>query len=134
MSLDVSFGAPCRTRMYSTAKHRVARPKCRRVHFEVSCGSGRHDGVQARRGKRCDRIIAEFGEKVLYRRGKPSALEGRWNTGVYLGIFWRSGAARIGLPTGVIAAHGLRLVPAEERWNIELIKAARGVPLGSCSN
>jgi hypothetical protein len=67
--------------------------------------------------------IAEFGEKVHYRRNKKIArankLETKWGEDFFLGVNWRTGEAAIGTSTGV---------GARRRWDQEGLAAVRGWP------
>ena len=82
------------------------------------------------KGKKYNKGMVEFGEKVFFRRGKLSKnkLEARWEEGIFLGNDWRTGAAHVGASEGVIEAHGLRRVSLEARWNADLAKAVQGFP------
>jgi hypothetical protein len=106
------------------------------VEHAASCTSRFHVGSDGKtayervKGKKFNQEIVEFGERIMYRRGKKvgNKLDVKWEEGVYLGICWRTGGAKVGSAAGVVVAHALRRVPVESRWNPTLTLGVKGLP------
>ena len=84
------------------------------------------------KGKKFDKEIVEFGEKVHYwyekKGGKENKLEVKWGEGFFLGLRWRTGVAIIGSNEGIVKAGTLRRVGAHRRWDGEGLSKIRGYP------
>ena len=91
--------------------------------MSIRCSDGKAAYERAK-GKPYLKQQVEFGEKVLYRKGKldkQNKLEARWAEGVFLGMEWRIGGAIVGDAKGVVAAHAIRRVEGERRWDKDLL-------------
>ena len=84
------------------------------------------------KGKKYNREMIEFGEKVHYKenvkKDKNHKLEARWGEGFFLGFQWRTGEAAIGTPEGVVRASALRRVGGHRRWDGEGLGQVTGLP------
>lgn len=108
------------------------------VEHAASCISRYHVGFDGKtayervKGKKFHQEIVEFGEKVMYRKGKSTGnkLDCKWEEGIYLGICWRTGGAKVGRADGVLVAHALRRVPIENRWNHKVGPQHQGRTVG----
>ena len=90
---------------------------------------------ERRYGRRFRRPIAPWGQKVWYMpTGKLVSRIGadsRWREGCFLGVLGGGGGANdyaIGTPDGVITARAIKLMPAAEAWDVELLLSVRGLP------
>ena len=74
-------------------------------------------------GKSCKDVIVEFGEEVHYRVSEVDtvSLDGRWESGVWLGVRWESKEHHIGTAAGVIKSHAVERKPMEDRWSKEAV-------------
>ena len=93
-------------------------------------GSDGKTSYELIKGKKFNKALVEFGEKVMYRRGKLNKhkLEARWEEGIFLGFDWRTGGVKIGYEGNITVAHGIRRVPIEKRWNQEEVMKIKGTP------
>ena len=90
---------------------------------------------QRRTGKGFKRVVAPFGQKVLWM--EPGKLvsriesDSRWKEGIFLGVIGGGLGANnyaIGTPEGVKAGRAIKLVPQEECWDSELLLSVKGLP------
>ena len=97
---------------------------------KLSVGSDGKTSYELIRGKRYNRPMVEFGERVHFRQGELSKnkVEPRWLDGIFLGIDWRTGIAKVGYKQYVENAHGIRRVPFESRWDATAIMDILGTP------
>jgi hypothetical protein len=81
-------------------------------------------------GKACKDVIVEIGEEVHYRVSDvdTGSLDGRWESGVWLGIRWKSMEHHIGTAAGVTKSYTIERKPIEDRWSKEAIEAIVGTP------
>ena len=91
------------------------------------------DGLTAYRrwkGRKFNRNVAEFGQKVLYLQANSAGknkLDVRWQEGVWLGIRDESGESVVGTATGVVKAKDFRRKRDHDlRWNVELFDEFKG--------
>ena len=64
-------------------------------------------------GRPCKDVIVELGEEVHYRVSEvdTGSLDGRWVSGVWLGIRWKSKEHHIGTAARVIKSHAVERKP-----------------------
>ena len=81
-------------------------------------------------GKACKDVIVEVGEEVYYRVTDvdTGSLDGRWESGIWLGIRWKSREHHIGTAAGVIKSYAIERKPLEDRWSKETVEAIVGTP------
>ena len=83
--------------------------------------------------KKFTRPIVQFGEKVLYKEIRESAnkkekLDVMWLRGVWIGVDDHAEEALIGTEEGVVRAHSVKRLPAQDRWRKEAVLAVKGTP------
>ena len=88
--------------------------------------------LQRHTGRSSLKQIAYFGEKVMYRildnAHRVDKHEGRWETGIWLGVIPRTDEDLIGTPLGVVKAAAVKRLGEKSRWDAELIEAVVGYP------
>jgi len=105
--------------------------------FALRCYLVGRDGktaYQRIRGKRFDRELGEFGEKVLFKRNRhtigPSLNKwnSMWGTGIFLGVKSDSSEFFIGTSEGILKIRTIKRVPPSQRWNASTLEWIRGTP------
>ena len=81
-------------------------------------------------GKPSKDTIVEIGEEVHYRVSEvdTGSLDSRWESGIWLGIRWRSMEHHIGTPEGVLKSYAIERKPLEDRWSKDAVEAIVGTP------
>jgi len=90
-----------------------------------------YDGLtpwQRLRGKPWKIVMPGYGEKVHFHRKGRHKFDGRFLTGVFLGVERTSGEKYVGNADGVFKVQSMIRLPPEERWDGALLKAVKGVP------
>ena len=94
-------------------------------------GKDGRTAYERRKGRRFKKTLPEMGECVKYL--KPESVgenkaDSRWEDGVFAGIRIESGELFIMTPEGTIKVRSFARKPEDERWNIEALSAASGLP------
>ena len=103
------------------------------VLSKYQIGDDGKTGYERLKGKKYDKELAEFGERVHYRydydkKTMLNKLEARWGEGFFLGVRWRTGELIIGNSEGIHKASTIKRVGAHRRWDGEELKKVRGWP------
>ena len=83
------------------------------------------------RGRGIQRLVYEFGEKVLFlrlARARRGDFGARFDFGTYLGCRSFDGQAYVGTPSGVIRCRTVRQLSAQERRDTEFVLSNKGTP------
>ena len=83
------------------------------------------------RGRRCKTEVIRFGEKVWYKKLKPTGLgsmDSAWDEGIWMGHNNKSNEVVIGTAEGVVAAYAIKRMEAGKQWDAEAIKGVTGTP------
>ena len=87
---------------------------------------------QRHTGHKSNLSVANFGEKVMYRvldcKHQQEKHEGRWFTGVWLGVLPRTEESLIGTSEGVVKAAAVKRLSEDSQWSIEALRAVCGYP------
>ena len=80
--------------------------------------------------KPCKDVSVEFGEEVHCRVSEvdTGSLDGHWESGVRLGIRWKSKEHHIGTAASVIKSHAVERKPIEDPWSKGAVESIVGTP------
>ena len=83
-------------------------------------------------GKTCLTAIASFGERVMYRvldnKHVLDKHEGRYKTGIWLGLIARTDESLIGTEAGVVKASAVKRLGEDSKWLMEEVQKVCGCP------
>ena len=87
---------------------------------------------QRHSGKTCLAAIANFGEKVMYRvldnKHVLDKHEGRYKTGIWLGLISRTDESLIGTEAGVVKAAAVKRLGEDSKWSLSDVQKVCGCP------
>ena len=95
-------------------------------------GKDRLTAQQRHSGRRCEKPIALFGEKVLYKvlDSKHSAEkhETRWEEGAWLRVIPRTNEDLIGTEDGVVKPSAVKRLSDNSKWDYNMLMNIKGYP------
>ena len=93
-------------------------------------GADGHTAYERLFGKQAREEGLEFGEQVLLRkrRAQDMNVDGRWESGIWLGRRWGSGTHRVHAHRKVVDVRAVQRRPAPERWAAAELAAVRATP------